>query len=140
MIGILIFMDFQWVREKFFEFLKYDLFNSFFIWIINIPSYTICLEFNNDVKQNVQSDVTYMYLILFQLTCRLVAICLHYFYLASFSWLFVEMLHLYRRLIEIRDINYGTMKFYYLLGYGQLVNHIISVPIFLMKCNKNGPI
>ena len=65
MIGILIFMDFQWVREKFFEFLKYDLFKSFFIWIINIPSYTICLEFNNDVKQNVQSDVTYMYLILF---------------------------------------------------------------------------
>lgn len=52
--------------------------------------------------------------------CRLVAICLHYFYLAAFSWLFVEMLHLYRRLIEIRDINHGTMKFYYLLGYGQL--------------------
>ena len=105
--------------------------------MINIPSYTICFEFNNDVKQNVQSDITYMYLLLFQLTCRLVAICLHYFYLASFSWLFVEMLHLYRRLIEIRDINYGTMKFYYLLGYGQLVNRIIGVPIFLMKCNKN---
>ncbi|XP_061178872.1 cadherin EGF LAG seven-pass G-type receptor 2-like isoform X2 [Saccostrea echinata] len=52
-----------------------------------------------------------------KLICRLVAICLHYFYLAAFSWLFVEMLHLYRRLIEIRDINYGTMKFYYLLGY-----------------------
>ncbi|KAK3103496.1 hypothetical protein FSP39_019621 [Pinctada imbricata] len=49
--------------------------------------------------------------------CCLVAIALHYFYLSAFTWLFVEMLHLYRRLIEIREINYGAMKFYYLLGY-----------------------
>ncbi|XP_021344023.1 cadherin EGF LAG seven-pass G-type receptor 2-like isoform X2 [Mizuhopecten yessoensis] len=52
-----------------------------------------------------------------ELFCRLVSISLHYFYLAAFSWLFVEMLHLYRRLTEIRDINYGSMKFYYLIGY-----------------------
>ncbi|XP_033746006.1 LOW QUALITY PROTEIN: cadherin EGF LAG seven-pass G-type receptor 2-like [Pecten maximus] len=52
-----------------------------------------------------------------ELFCRLVSISLHYFYLSAFSWLFVEMLHLYRRLTEIRDINYGSMKFYYLIGY-----------------------
>ncbi|XP_052061386.1 cadherin EGF LAG seven-pass G-type receptor 2-like isoform X1 [Mytilus californianus] len=49
--------------------------------------------------------------------CKLVAIALHFFHLSAFSWLFVEMLHLYRRLVEIREINYGAMKFYYLIGY-----------------------
>ncbi|XP_064606055.1 LOW QUALITY PROTEIN: cadherin EGF LAG seven-pass G-type receptor 2-like [Liolophura sinensis] len=52
-----------------------------------------------------------------KLGCRFVAIILHYFYVSAFFWLFVEMLHLYRMLTEIRNINQGSMKFYYLLGY-----------------------
>ncbi|ESO95836.1 hypothetical protein LOTGIDRAFT_231995 [Lottia gigantea] len=52
-----------------------------------------------------------------ELTCRLIAITLQYFYMAAFSWLFVEILHIYRMLTEIRNINYGSMKFYYLIGY-----------------------
>ena len=58
---------------------------------------------------------------LLQLFCRLVAISLHYFYMAAFAWLYVEVLHIYRMLTEKQTINYGTMKFYYLLGYGEHV-------------------
>lgn len=32
--------------------------------------------------------------------------------------MFVEGVHLYRMLTEIRDINHGPMRFYYFLGYG----------------------
>ncbi|XP_076447464.1 LOW QUALITY PROTEIN: cadherin EGF LAG seven-pass G-type receptor 2-like [Babylonia areolata] len=52
-----------------------------------------------------------------ELFCRLVAISLHYFYMAAFAWLYVEILHIYRMLTEKQTINYGSMKFYYLLGY-----------------------
>lgn len=48
----------------------------------------------------------------------MVAILLHFFYLCTFSWLFLEGLHLYRMISEVRDINYGPMRFYYLLGWG----------------------
>ena len=30
----------------------------------------------------------------------------------------VEALHMYRMLLELRDINYGQMMFYYFIGYG----------------------
>ncbi|GFR69625.1 cadherin EGF LAG seven-pass G-type receptor 1 [Elysia marginata] len=52
-----------------------------------------------------------------ELFCRLVAISLHYFYMACFAWLFVEVMHIYRMMTEKQTINYGAMKFYYLLGY-----------------------
>ncbi|XP_041348330.1 cadherin EGF LAG seven-pass G-type receptor 2-like isoform X2 [Gigantopelta aegis] len=52
-----------------------------------------------------------------ELYCKLISIALHYFYLSAFAWLFVEVLHIYRMLSEMRIINYGSMKFYYLLGY-----------------------
>lgn len=52
-----------------------------------------------------------------QLGCKFVAIALHYFYLSTFAWMFVEVLHLYRMITEIRNVNHGSMKFYYMLGY-----------------------
>ncbi|XP_070192612.1 cadherin EGF LAG seven-pass G-type receptor 2-like isoform X2 [Littorina saxatilis] len=52
-----------------------------------------------------------------KLFCRLMAIFLHYFYMSAFAWLYVEVLHIYRMLTEKQTINYGSMKFYYLLGY-----------------------
>ena len=58
-----------------------------------------------------------MSLFFFQLFCRLIAIALHYFYMAGFSWLFVDILHIYRMLTEIRNIDVGSMKFYYLIAY-----------------------
>lgn len=53
-----------------------------------------------------------------QRICRLVAICLHYFFCASFSWMFVEGLHMYRRLREKRNVDTGKMSFYYFMGWG----------------------
>lgn len=49
--------------------------------------------------------------------CTVVAILLHYFYMCTFSWMFVATLHIYRMLTEIRNIDMGSMKFYYVLGY-----------------------
>ncbi|XP_041837378.1 cadherin EGF LAG seven-pass G-type receptor 2 isoform X2 [Melanotaenia boesemani] len=50
--------------------------------------------------------------------CTVIAILLHFFYLCCFSWLFLEGLHVYRMICEVRDINYGPMRFYYLIGWG----------------------
>ncbi|XP_035376437.1 cadherin EGF LAG seven-pass G-type receptor 2 isoform X2 [Electrophorus electricus] len=50
--------------------------------------------------------------------CTIIAILLHFFYMCVFSWLFLESLHVYRMLSELRDINSGAMRFYYLIGWG----------------------
>ncbi|KAH8396820.1 hypothetical protein KR215_004771 [Drosophila sulfurigaster] len=50
--------------------------------------------------------------------CKLIAICLHYFWLAAFAWTTVDCVHLYRMLTEMRDINHGPMGFYFAMGYG----------------------
>ena len=50
-------------------------------------------------------------------SCKLIAIGLHYFWLSTFSWTVVDSTHLYRMLTELRDINHGQMGFYYTLGY-----------------------
>ncbi|KAL2090542.1 hypothetical protein ACEWY4_012805 [Coilia grayii] len=50
--------------------------------------------------------------------CTVIAILLHFFYLCAFSWLLLEGLHAYRTLTELRDINYGPMRFYYMIGWG----------------------
>ncbi|XP_013422113.1 cadherin EGF LAG seven-pass G-type receptor 1-like, partial [Lingula anatina] len=52
-----------------------------------------------------------------ELLCKLIAIALHFFFLGAFAWLFIEALHIYRMLTEIRNINKGSMKFYYAVGY-----------------------
>jgi len=55
---------------------------------------------------------------LLQVVCTLIAVILHYFFLCAFCWMFVESLHIYRRMTDIRDVNHGPMRFYYILGYG----------------------
>lgn len=49
--------------------------------------------------------------------CKLVAIFLQYFSISLFFWLMVNAIHFYRILTEVRDINHGPMKFYYVIGY-----------------------
>ncbi len=44
---------------------------------------------------------------LLQFLCTVMAILLHFLWLCVFSWLFLEGLHVYRMLSELRDINYG---------------------------------
>ncbi|GAA6101335.1 cadherin EGF LAG seven-pass G-type receptor 1 [Tachysurus ichikawai] len=50
--------------------------------------------------------------------CTVVAILLHYSYMCTFAWMFVEGLHIYRMLTEIRNVNHGQMRFYYSFGWG----------------------
>uniref|UniRef100_A0A8C9VXN4 Cadherin, EGF LAG seven-pass G-type receptor 2 n=1 Tax=Scleropages formosus TaxID=113540 RepID=A0A8C9VXN4_SCLFO len=50
--------------------------------------------------------------------CTVIAILLHFFYMCVFAWLLLEALHAYRMLSEVRDINYGPMRFYYMIGWG----------------------
>uniref|UniRef100_A0A8C8JEY5 Cadherin EGF LAG seven-pass G-type receptor 1 n=1 Tax=Oncorhynchus tshawytscha TaxID=74940 RepID=A0A8C8JEY5_ONCTS len=50
--------------------------------------------------------------------CTVIAILLHYFYMCTFAWMFVEGLHIYRMLTEVRNINHGHMRFYYAMGWG----------------------
>ncbi|XP_036157861.1 cadherin EGF LAG seven-pass G-type receptor 1 isoform X4 [Myotis myotis] len=50
--------------------------------------------------------------------CTLIAIALHYVYMSTFAWTFVESLHVYRMLTEVRNIDAGPMRFYYVVGWG----------------------
>ncbi|XP_036375616.1 cadherin EGF LAG seven-pass G-type receptor 1 [Megalops cyprinoides] len=50
--------------------------------------------------------------------CTVIAILLHYFYMCTFAWMFVEGLHIHRMLTEVRNINRGRMRFYYAIGWG----------------------
>ncbi|MEE6527485.1 hypothetical protein FKM82_028890, partial [Ascaphus truei] len=56
--------------------------------------------------------------LLSQFACTIIAIILHFLSLCCFSWVFLEVLHIYRRLSEVRDVNSGPMRFYYALGWG----------------------
>lgn len=38
--------------------------------------------------------------------------------MSTFAWMFVEQLHIYRMLTEVRNINFGHMRFYYVVGWG----------------------
>ncbi|XP_055533079.1 protocadherin-like wing polarity protein stan isoform X2 [Wyeomyia smithii] len=53
-----------------------------------------------------------------EFSCKLMAIAMHYAWLAAFAWTTVDCVHLYRMLTEMRDINHGPMGFYHTLGYG----------------------
>lgn len=53
-----------------------------------------------------------------QFACTVIAILLHFLYMCTFAWALLEALHIYRMLSEVRDINYGPMRFYYMVGWG----------------------
>lgn len=60
--------------------------------------------------------------------CKLTAIALHYLWLCVFSWNFVDSVHLYRMLTEMRDINHGQMPFYFSVGY-VVPAVVVSLPV-----------
>lgn len=66
-----------------------------------------------------------------QFACTVIAILLHFLYLCAFSWALLEALHLYRALTEVRDVNAGPMRFYYMLGWG--------VPAFITGTPRPQP-
>nr|XP_051684094.1 cadherin EGF LAG seven-pass G-type receptor 1 isoform X2 [Oryctolagus cuniculus] len=50
--------------------------------------------------------------------CTVVAILLHYTCMTTFAWTLVESLHVHRMLTELRNIDTGPMRFYYVIGWG----------------------
>lgn len=55
--------------------------------------------------------------LLLQVACPIFAGLLHYFFLAAFSWLCLEGVHLYLLLVEVFESEYSRTKYYYLGGY-----------------------
>uniref|UniRef100_A0A4W2DG14 Adhesion G protein-coupled receptor L1 n=1 Tax=Bos indicus x Bos taurus TaxID=30522 RepID=A0A4W2DG14_BOBOX len=53
----------------------------------------------------------------YEIACPIFAGLLHYFFLAAFSWLCLEGVHLYLLLVEVFESEYSRTKYYYLGGY-----------------------
>src|SRR6218665_3877447 len=51
--------------------------------------------------------------------CAVLAGSLHYFFLASFSWMFLEGVQLYVLLVEVFETEKSRLRWYYLSGYGE---------------------
>ena len=50
--------------------------------------------------------------------CTFTTMALHYTSVATFVWIAVESIHIYRMLSELRDINHGRTTFYSAAGFG----------------------
>ncbi|KAH3734241.1 hypothetical protein DPMN_040680 [Dreissena polymorpha] len=53
-----------------------------------------------------------------KIACSIIAGFLHFFFLSSFCWMFVEGIHILFMLVQVFDAAKSRMKYYYLLGYG----------------------
>ena len=64
----------------------------------------------------------HVFLLKLQLACSLIAGFLHYFFLASFTWMFIEGIQILLMLVQVFDAAKSRMKYYYILGYGRVVD------------------
>ena len=55
---------------------------------------------------------------IFQVVCKVIAILLHFFYLSVFGWMLVEGIHLYRKVIKVYGSENIKMYPYLLVGWG----------------------
>ncbi|XP_043940453.1 adhesion G protein-coupled receptor L1-like isoform X3 [Protopterus annectens] len=53
----------------------------------------------------------------YPIACPIFAGLLHYFFLAAFSWMCLEGVHLYLMLVEVFESEHSRWKYYYLCGY-----------------------
>ncbi|XP_071784509.1 cadherin EGF LAG seven-pass G-type receptor 2-like isoform X3 [Asterias amurensis] len=68
------------------------------------------------------------------IACTIVAILLHYALLSAFGWMFIEGIHLYRMMTEVRNINQGPMTYYYVIAYG-VPGIIVGLAVPLSETN-----
>ena len=54
-----------------------------------------------------------------QVMCSVIAGFLHYFFLATFTWMFLEGLHIIFMLVQVFDASNSRLPYYYLTGYGK---------------------
>nr|XP_058964395.1 adhesion G-protein coupled receptor D1-like [Pocillopora verrucosa] len=50
--------------------------------------------------------------------CKVVAVSIHYFFLTAFTWMFVEGLHLYLKVVQVFRTENIQMVYYYVFGWG----------------------
>ncbi|XP_043916853.1 adhesion G protein-coupled receptor L3 isoform X3 [Protopterus annectens] len=53
-----------------------------------------------------------------QIVCAAFAALLHFFFLAAFTWMFLEGVQLYIMLVEVFESEHSRRKYFYLVGYG----------------------
>ncbi|XP_059152995.1 adhesion G-protein coupled receptor D1-like [Physella acuta] len=53
-----------------------------------------------------------------KLQCAIVALCLHYFYTASFVWMLVEGIHLYNQVVTVFGTERSRTVYYIVFGWG----------------------
>ena len=56
-----------------------------------------------------------------QVACKVVAVFVHYFSLASFTWIFLEAAMLYLKLISVYRGEFVRMKNFLLFGWGMFI-------------------
>nr|XP_055153478.1 adhesion G protein-coupled receptor L3 isoform X22 [Symphalangus syndactylus]XP_055153479.1 adhesion G protein-coupled receptor L3 isoform X22 [Symphalangus syndactylus] len=52
------------------------------------------------------------------IACAVFAALLHFFFLAAFTWMFLEGVQLYIMLVEVFESEHSRRKYFYLVGYG----------------------
>ncbi|XP_020610903.1 adhesion G protein-coupled receptor L3-like isoform X2 [Orbicella faveolata] len=63
--------------------------------------------------------------------CVAVAVMLHYFFTASFTWMFVEAVHLFLKIVSVFNIRITRMRYYVAIGWGIPVLIVaISVSVY----------
>jgi len=54
-----------------------------------------------------------------QVTCKMIAVFMHYLYLTAFTWMLVEGLHLYLKVVQVFKTENVKMIYYYIFGWGK---------------------
>lgn len=54
--------------------------------------------------------------------CIAVAVMLHYFFTASFTWMCVEAIHMFSKIVSVFNIQTIRMRYYVALGWGTFEN------------------
>ncbi|MED6266755.1 Adhesion G protein-coupled receptor L3 [Characodon lateralis] len=52
------------------------------------------------------------------IACAVFAALLHFFFLAAFTWMFLEGVQLYIMLVEVFESEHSRQRYFYLVGYG----------------------
>lgn len=53
-----------------------------------------------------------------QIACAIFAALLHFFFLAAFTWMFLEGVQLYIMLVEVFESEHSRRRYFYMVGYG----------------------
>ncbi|NXX59160.1 AGRL3 protein, partial [Scopus umbretta] len=114
----------------------HDLLLDFITWVgillslvcLLICIFTFCFfrglqSDRNTIHKNLCISLFYKHLpLLFsirtQIACAVFAALLHFFFLAAFTWMFLEGVQLYIMLVEVFESEHSRRKYFYLVGYG----------------------